>query len=388
MKLKKITLFTSFLALLFLGCNDNQEIKTQVKTNPLEINIIKVEKKPIPIWIKYTGRTKASNKQDIVSRVSGILEKRYVKDGEFVKKGQKLFKIQQDEYIAALKAAKAKLYEDIASLKLAQTNVKRYAPLVKEGLAPRATLEQYQAQEAKLKATIAGDKAKIKEAELNLSYTIIKAPISGKISARRVDVGNMIDARANQVLTTIVKIDPIYAYFSPSQKDVMMFDKIATSKTPYSFVELQTLFGIERFNGYVDFADNVVDPLTSTITMRAVIKNPKYKLLPGSFVYVNLFLTDKIPFIMIPPYVILSDQLGDYVYIVENNKIKRVDIKTGYRNKYYVNVTKGLKNGDKVVVSSLMKIKNGIDVKTKDVTKDEGIDAILEKNNLIPKKVD
>jgi len=318
-----------------------------------------------------------------------VLQERYVEDGQEVKKGQKLFKIQQDEYIAALKAAQAKLQEDKAALKLAIANVKRYAPLVKEGLAPRATLESYQAQEAKLKAAIQGDLAKIKQAKLNLDYTIIRAPISGKISARRVDVGNMIDASSALVLTTIVSIDPIYAYFSPSQNDVFMFTKLSHSKKPYSFVELQTPFGSKRFEGHVDFSDNVVDPLTSTITMRATIKNKKHELMPGSFVYVNIFLTDKISFLMIPPYIIMNDQLGKYVYVVDQNgSVKRKDIQTGYTTKYYTAVTKGLQDKEKLIVSSLLKIKPGMKVKSVDVTQKEGIDAILKRHNLLPKKAE
>jgi len=377
------------LILTFYGCNDSKEKTATVEEKIFDVNIITLQKKPVPLWVRYTGRTKASNKQEVVSRVSGILEERYFKDGEFVKKGQKLFKIQQDEYIAALNAAKAVLQEDQAALQLAQANVNRYAPLVKDGLAPRATLESYQAQRAKLKASILGDKAKIKEAELNLSYTIIKAPTCGKVSARRVDVGNLVNANSSEVLTTIVKTNPIYAYFSPSQNDVMMFNKIATSMKPYAFVELNTPFGAKRFNGFVDFSDNVVDPLTSTITMRATIKNPKNELLPGSFVYVNIFVTDKIPFIMIPPYVIMQDQLGKYIYIVDkNNKVKRVDITTGYRTKYYASVKSGLKDGDRVIISSLLKIRPGNSVKAIDMTEKEGVDAILKKYNLIPEKVE
>jgi RND family efflux transporter MFP subunit len=373
---------------LFFGCGDDVTQQNPTKPKPLAVDVIVVEKKPIPLWVKFTGRTRASNKQDIVSRVSGILEKRYIKDGEYVQKGQKLFKIQQDEYIASLQAAQAKLAEDTAALALAKANVNRYKPLVEEGLAPRATLEQYQAQEAKLLATIEGDKAQIKEAKLNLDYTIIKAPTSGKVSARRVDVGNLIDAKSSQILTTIVKIDPIYAYFSPSQNDVMMFNKLVKEKKPYAFVEQESPFGIKRFNGFVDFSDNVVDPLTSTITMRATIKNPKFELMPGSFVYVNIFLTDTIPFLMIPPYVILNDQLGKYLYIVDkNNKVKRVNIQTGYRTKYYASVKEGLHNGDRVIVSSLMKIKEGMEVIPQDVTAKEGVDAILQQHKLIPKKV-
>ncbi len=379
--------FLTAVVLLFLGCENDTSQNTQPKEIVLHVDVITLSHKPVPLWMRYTGRTKASNKQDIVSRVSGILEKRYVEDGQYVKKGDKLFKIQQDEYIAALEVAKAKLKEDQAALSLAEANRRRYEPLVKEGLAPRATLEEYQAQVAKLKAAIMGDKAKIKEARLNLLYTVITAPTDGKVSARRVDVGNYIDARSKEVLTTIVKTDPIYAYFSPSQQDVILFNKLATQKQPYAFVELQTPFGIKRYDGFVDFSDNVVDPMTSTVSMRATIHNPKNELMPGSFVYVNIFITDTIKFTMIPPYVIMNDQAGKYVYIVDKkNRVKRADIQTGYATKYYVSVTKGLKDGDRLIISSLMKIKPGMRVVPNDVTEKEGIDAILKRHNLIPPK--
>ena len=379
--------FLTAVVLLFLGCENETSQNTQPKEIVLHVDVITLSHKPIPLWMRYTGRTKASNKQDIVSRVSGILEKRYVEDGQYVKKGDKLFKIQQDEYIAALEVAKAKLKEDQAALSLAEANRRRYEPLVKEGLAPRATLEEYQAQVAKLRAAIMGDKAKIKEARLNLLYTVITAPTDGKVSARRVDVGNYIDARSKEVLTTIVKTDPIYAYFSPSQQDVILFNKLATQKQPYAFVELQTPFGIKRYDGFVDFSDNVVDPMTSTVSMRATIHNPKNELMPGSFVYVNIFITDTIKFTMIPPYVIMNDQAGKYVYIVDKkNRVKRADIQTGYATKYYVSVTKGLKDGDRLIISSLMKIKPGMRVVPNDVTEKEGIDAILKRHNLIPPK--
>ena len=385
--MSKIVLALLVASFLLVGCSDEQ-VEQKVPKEILKVDTITVEKKPVAFWVKYTARTKASNKQEIISRVSGILQKRYIRDGEIVHKGQKLFLIQQDEYQAALQAAQAKLAEDKAALSLASANVRRYAPLVQEGLAPRATLEQYQAQVAKLEATIEGDKARIQEAKLNLSYTLITAPTSGKVSSRRVDVGNIVDAKTAEVLTTIVKVNPIYAYFSPSQKDVMMFSHLANEKKPYAFVEIDTPFGKKRYTGSVDFSDNVVDPLTSTITMRATIKNPKNELLPGSFVYVHIFLTDSIPFLMIPPHVILNDQLGKYLYVVDkNNKVKRVNITTGYRTKYYASVKSGLKNGDRVIVSSLMKIQEGIEVIPTDSTKSQGVDAILEQNKLIPKKV-
>jgi RND family efflux transporter MFP subunit len=378
---------TTVLLLLLSACGDETSKEIKKTPPPIPVKTITIETKAVPIWGTFTGKTRASSHQEVRTRVSGILEKIYFKDGQYVTKGQKLFKIQQNEYIAALEAAKAKKAEDEAALSLAKADVARYTPLVKEGLAPRATLEQYQAKLSALKAVIAGDKANIDDAKIKLSYTIITAPISGQVSARVVDVGNLVGQGESTLLTTIVKYNPLYAYFSPSQNDAMLMQKYKKKKNLDAFIEYKGATENIRLEGYLDFSNNTVDPLTSTITMRATIKNPDTKILPGTFVYVNVFINDKYKFKMIPPEVIMNDQLGKYVYIADKNStIKRADITTGYGNKYYVSVKKGLHNGDKLAVSALMKLKPGIKVTTTDVTKEEGIDAILKNNKLIPSK--
>lgn len=386
---RSLTLSIAALTLssLFLGCNSKDETQ-QAKQPPLiPVKTITVKDKQVPIWATFTGKTRASSHQEVRARVTGVLEKRYFKDGQYVKKGQKLFMIEQGQYKAALNNAKARKAQDEAALALAKADVARYAPLVKEGLAPRATLEQYQAKEKSLEAAILGDNANINEAQLNLDYTIIKAPISGKVSARYVDVGNLIGQGEATLLTTIVNYDPIYAYFSPSHHDAMIMEKYRSKDNLDAFIEFDGVGEKIRLNGYVDFSNNTVDPLTSTINMRATIHNPDTKVLPGTFVYVNVFINDKYKFKMIPPEIILNDQLGKYVYVVDqNNTIKRADITLGYGTKYYVSVKKGLKDGDRVAASALVKLKPGIKVKPVDATAEMGIDAILKKNNLFIKK--
>ncbi|RLA76322.1 MAG: efflux RND transporter periplasmic adaptor subunit [Epsilonproteobacteria bacterium] len=383
-------ILNSFLisaALLFTACNEKEQTQVKKEMPPLQVNTITVKKEPIPIWKQYTGMTKASSEQEVKARVSGILKKIYFEDGATVTKGQKLFMIEQDEYIAARDAARAKKAQDEASLRLAEADVARYEPLVKEGLAPRATLEQYQAQRAGLKAAIGGDIAEIKRAQLELSYTMVRAPINGKVSARHVDIGNLVGHGESTLLTTIMSVDPIYAYFSPSQDDVRLFQKYRNKEKPDVFIEVRGSMEDIRLDGYVDFANNKVDSLTSTISMRATINNKQGKVLPGTFVYVNLFINDKYEFRMIPPEVILSDQLGKFIYVVdENSKVKRVDITTDYSTKYYVSVKDGLKDGDRVIVSALVKLRPGRRVTPKDVTDTQGIKAILKNNNLTPKE--
>ncbi|MBU1658411.1 efflux RND transporter periplasmic adaptor subunit [bacterium] len=297
MHLSQIFLFSSIL--IFSACSNQEEQQIKKEFPPIEINTITVKKEAVPIWKQYTGTTKASSDQEVRARVSGILEEIYFKDGQNVKKGQKLFKIEQAEYLSALETAKAKKGVDEASLQLANADVARYTPLVKEGLAPRATLEQHQAKQAGLKAEIAGDIAKIKKAELELSYTIIKAPIEGIISSRKVDVGNLVGQSESTLLTTIVQSNPMYAYFSPSQEDVRLFEKYRDIEKPYAFIEVNGAHETQRLDGSIDFADNVVDSLTSTITMRATIDNHENKVLPGTFVYVNVFVNDTYKFLML-----------------------------------------------------------------------------------------
>ena len=387
MSISSKTLTTILLSslILFSACSSEKPQEVKKELPPLQVNTITVQKEPVPIWKQYTGMTKASSAQEVKARVPGILKKIYFEDGARVIKGQKLFMIEQDQYIAARDAARAKKAQDEASLRLAEADVARYAPLVKEGLAPRATLEQYQAQRAGLQAAIAGDIAEIKKAQLELDYTMVRAPISGTASVRRVDIGNLVGQGESTLLTTIVSIDPIYAYFSPSQKDVRMFQKYRNKDKPDAFINVPGSIDEIRLDGFVDFSNNIVDPLTSTITMRATIDNKEGKVLPGTFVYINLFINNKYEFLMIPPEVIFNDQLGSFVYIVDKNStIKRADITTDYSSKYYVSVKDGLQDGDRLIVSALVKLKPGRKVTPTDTTQTQGIKAVLEKNNLIP----
>ncbi len=370
---------------LFSACSDEKIKEVKKEIPPVQVNTITVKNEPVPIWKQYTGTTKAFSDQDIRARISGILEKIYFEDGAIVEKGQKLFLIEQTEYKASLDQAIARKQSNQASLKRARADVDRYKPLVDEGLAPRATLDQYEAEYARFKADIAGDDAAIKIAELNLSYTTVLAPITGRVSARHVDVGNLVGQGESTLLTTIMSIDPIYAYFSPSQKDMAVIQKYSKKETPDVYIEVKGRMDTLRLNGFVDFKNNQVDQLTSTINMRATIKNPNSEVLPGTFVYVTIFINDEISFTMIPPEVIFTDQLGQYIYIVgDNNKAKRVSIKTGYGTKHYVSIKEGLKDGDRVIVSALAKLTNNLKIQAKDTTATDGIQAILKTNNLIP----
>ena len=386
------TVIFSLSLLLLPGCGKEEEKAAVKAPPPLAVNTVTVNRKQFPLWVQFTGMTKAVSDQEIRARVSGRLEKRYFEDGAYVKKGDKLFLIEPAQYQSNLDAARSKKMRDEAALALARADVKRYQPLVKEGLAARSTLEQYEAKRDSLLAAISADEAAIRNAELELSYTLITAPISGQVSSRKVDVGNLVGYGESTILTTIVQTDQIYAYFSPPEKYVQKIYRYKSREDLPAFIEVRgqgdDIFKHKRLNGFVDFSNNKVDPLTSTVTMRATINNEDHALYPGTFVYVNVFITDQFNFTMVPPQAILEDQLGKFVYTVDtNNTAKRTAVKPVISARYYVSVSKGLKDGDKVLISGLVKVKEGRSLTPKDVTETEGVEAIMIKHDLVPQEV-
>jgi len=390
---KKLYSIILSVSLLFLfGCGDEKKSTAPKAPPPLIVETVTVQKKMFPIWVQYTGMTKAVSDQEIRARVSGRLEKRFFEEGASVKKGDKLFLIEQSQYQSNLDAAKSRKEKDQAALALAKADVKRYEPLVKEGLAPRATLEQYEAKRDSLIAVIAADEASIRNAELELSYTLITAPISGQVSARRVDVGNLVGYGESTLLTTIVQTDKIYTYFSPSEKDVQKIYKFRSRENLPAFIEVrgqgEDIFQRKRLDGFVDFSNNIVDPLTSTVSMRATIDNQDKSVYAGTFVYINVFITDKFDFIMVPPQAILEDQLGKFVYTVDSNNIaKRTSVTTTLSSRYYVSISSGLKDNDRVVITGLVKVKDDRLLAPKDMTDTKGIVAVMKEHNLIPEEV-
>ena len=382
------TLFVAFV-LAFTGCtNEKRKAAVQKEVPPLPVKVITVKKERVPIWAEFTGTTHASSEQEVRARVSGRLEKRYFEDGELVEKGQKLFLIEPDRYEAALKAALAVKEKHMADLKLARANVQRYRPLVEEGLAPRIKLEEYVAQYEKIKADILSDEANIEKARLDLDYTLVRSPVDGKIGARRVDVGNLVGYGEPTLLATVRQFDPIYLYFSPSAVEATAIRKFHTGDRMPALLRIPSYdphVTETKLEGYVDFSDNTVDPATSTIRMRATFSNPKMRVYPGTFGYVEIFVTDEQPIVAVPPVSVFEDQEGKFVYTVgKDGKAERTGIEIGLVTRHFIQVEKGLKEGQRVVVSGLTKIAPGRPLKVVEASESESILAKMKRERYAP----
>lgn len=390
--------FRGTMALLVAGCivltgcsEDKKQPEERPAPPPIPVNVVTAAIENVPIWIEYTGKTEASQRVEVRARVSGKLEEILFNEGAQVEKGQKLFVIEKSSYEAAVTQEKAKKEADQASLKLAMADVERYRPLVAEGLAPRITLEQNEARVAELEAAIKADQASVDNALLNLSYTDVVSPISGKISRKNIDVGNIVGFSEKTLLTTVIADDPMHAYFSPNEEQYQLVQRYKSKDKLDARVTVPNTYKklLDRgtFTGVVDFNDNQVDPMTGTISMRATVANPEHQLFEGTFVYVELFVTDKAGFLMLTPAVIQDDQRGSYVYVVdENNTAQRVDIKRGMEARHYAVVAEGLEGGERVITSGLAKIRPGTKVEPTDVTATESVMAVMQKDGMIPEK--
>lgn len=363
-----IILWSTASLLLLSGCGTEDKKKPIVKEEkPVEVNVHTVTKEAYPIWVDFSGKTQAVDKVTVISRVSGEVLEKFFQPGDVVKKDQLLFTIDKSEYQAVWDQKNAILQKDKASLDLAQANVKRYSPLVKEQLAPIEKLDELLATQKQLEATIKADKAALETAELNLAYCDVKANISGQIGKALVGTGNIVNAGTE--LAKIVQTEYLYVNFNPSAHEVAIIKKYRSEDKPKVKVLLKSHKRMNvEFEGEIDFIDNVSNTSTGTVAMRAKIFNEDRLLFPGTFVELKLFLSDKFTVLAVHPDQISQNQLGEFVYVVNaQNQIEARQIKPTYSNNDFVIIGEGLQENDKVVVGTVNTLRDGLKVSSTEV---------------------
>ncbi|WP_456432198.1 efflux RND transporter periplasmic adaptor subunit [Nitratifractor sp.] len=278
--------------------------------------MVRLSKRPRTIWVDYTAKAKASRQARVIARVGGEILQQHYRPGSEVHKGDLLFSIDKNDYLAQLYRAKAQREKDRAALELAEADVARFGPLVAENLAPRVKMEQLQAARKKLQAAIKADEALIDDAKRRLSYCDVKAPIDGRIGREAVKVGNVV--KPGTVLATIVDSHMIETDFYPTTGDYARIRHFASRPYPRVQIALRDDPAV-RLDGEVTFIDSVADESTSTVAMRVKAPNPKREILPGSFVTVRLIVNEHFPAVAIAPDWVFQDQEGQFIYTVDAN---------------------------------------------------------------------
>jgi len=310
----------------------------------------------------YIGRVTAIDKVDVVARVPGFIEERTFTEGQMVKKGDLLFRIEQATYKAAVEQARATLAKAKATEVNARLQLERGKELVRNNNIPQSTLDQRAADEEAAKAGVLEAQAQLDQAEINLGYTEIHSPIDGRIGLAIFTVGNLVQPSSGK-LATIVSQDPIYVIFQVSQRDVLNYRRrVAQSdKNAHVVVHVKLPNGvIYDHPGLSNFLDVQVDPTTDTVAVRATVPNPDGLLVAGGVVGVTVERGQPRSALMVPQSAVLLDQAGRYVLLVDAaKKVEQRRITTGVEQGRNVVVTEGLKEGELVIVEGIQKVRPG-----------------------------
>jgi membrane fusion protein (multidrug efflux system) len=365
---------TWVLALLLLvGCGKEDSKEAAAQPPPPAVGVVAVASKEVSSSFDFTGRIEAIDTVDLRARVEGFLEKRLFTEGTEVKKGQLLFQIEQGPYQAQVDEIKANIVKAQAALDFAQIQQKRYADLVKRQAVPQQRLDEVNNQLEQAKADLMNQQAALEQANLNLGYTQVIAPISGKIGRSIYSVGNLVQPSSG-TLATIVSQDPIYATFPVSAKQLLMVQKNAAERktgTPVFDIKLRLPDGdIYPLTGKVDFVGVQVDPSTDSVMVRATFDNPDRTLIDGMLVGIVVETAKTTASLLIPQAAILVDQVGPYVLVVDDQgKVEQRRIEVGQAEGTDTIVTKGLKAGEKVIVDGIQKVRPGMTVQASDAGK-------------------
>ena len=330
---------------------------------PPAVSVTPVVSRQITETGDYIGRITAIDKVDVVARVPGFIEERNFVEGQHVKKGDLLFRIEQATYKAAVDQQQANLAKAKATEVNAKLQFERGKELVKNQNIPQSTLDQRAADEAAAAASILEAQALLEQAEINLGYTEIRSPIDGRIGLAIFTVGNLVQPSSGK-LATIVSQDPIYVIFQVSQRNILTYrQRVAQSPDKNAHVTIHIKLpngSLYPHPGLTNFLDVQVDPTTDTVAIRAQVPNPEGLLIAGGVVGVTVERGAPRLALMIPQAAVLLDQAGRYALMVgADKKVEQRRITTGVEQGRDVVVTDGLKEGELVIVEGVQKVRPG-----------------------------
>lgn len=316
----------------------------------------------IPRWEEYTGRFEAMKQVEVRARVSGALEKINFADGQIVKAGDVLFVIDQRPYQIAVDSARADLVRAQAQVTLSARDYARAQEMTQGRTITIRDADQRKANHEIAKAQLLSAEAALRNAELNLEWTQVRAPISGRVSDRRVDPGNLVQGGQADatLLTTIVTLDPIHFVFDASEADYIRYARLAAEGQRRSSREFKNPVSVRladetdwKHTGVMDFIDNQINRRSGTIRGRAVLDNKDLFLTPGTFGRLRLFGGD-VSAQLIPDAAIVSDQTSKNVLVVsDDNKIIAKSVTLGPIHRGLRVVQSGLDANDRVVIGGL-----------------------------------
>ena len=348
-----------FLIIAVAGCSENANQKNVSAATPVRSAIARQGE--MPEILTAVGRVEASASVTIKARVSGQLFASYFKEGQYVKKGAKLFSIDPRPFESALAAAKAELERNTVLANKAYEDLKRYQALIGQSAVSKEQYDQIKSVLESLQATIKANKASVESAHVQLEYCTIYAPISGKIGRLAVDVGNIVKAE-DMALVTIERMRPIRVTFTLPERELARVLQRMSEAT----LEVDAYingFGETPEQGVLLFLDNTVDRNTGTILLVAEFPNKDLRLFPGQFVDVALHIDSQKNVVILPRTAVQVSAQGFFVFVINTDgRVSMRPVTTGINSFDSIVITKGVSAGERVVTEGHLRLVDGMEV--------------------------
>ncbi|EBU5756287.1 multidrug efflux RND transporter periplasmic adaptor subunit AcrA [Salmonella enterica subsp. enterica serovar Typhimurium] len=363
-------------SLALTGCDDKQDL--QGGQQMPEVGVVTLKTEPLQITTELPGRTVAYRIAEVRPQVSGIILKRNFVEGSDIEAGVSLYQIDPATYQATYDSAKGDLAKAQAAANIAELTVKRYQKLLGTQYISKQEYDQALADAQQATAAVVAAKAAVETARINLAYTKVTSPISGRIGKSSVTEGALVQNGQASALATVQQLDPIYVDVTQSSNDFLRLKQELANgslkqENGKAKVDLVTSDGIKfPQSGTLEFSDVTVDQTTGSITLRAIFPNPDHTLLPGMFVRARLQEGTKPTALLVPQQGVTRTPRGDATVLVvgADNKVETRQIVASQAIGDKWLVTDGLKAGDRVVVSGLQKVRPGAQVKVQEITAD------------------
>ncbi len=378
--------FVLGLPTLLLACEDQN---TYVAPPAPKVTVARPLVQDVTEYLEFTGTTVAYARVEVPARVPGVLQSMHFQPGTPVNEGDLLFTIDPVEYEAEVQAAEAELARAKARKTETAKTLERAETLIKRGNIPQAKVDEARANFLSAEAEILVRQANLTQARINLGYTQVKAPISGRVGRNLIDVGNLVGRGEATILTDITTFDPMYVYFEVNERDLLRYiskdrEKAQGDKETADYLDesragqrepVPLEIGLANEEGYphpavTDFAESEVDPDTGTIRVRGVVKNPGKEpaFVPGLFVRVRLPFETRPDMPLVTERAIGFDQSGQYVLLVNSDKIvEKRNVTLGPIVDGLRVITDGVEASDVVVVNGLQRAREGVEVEAKEI---------------------
>lgn len=361
---------------LLTGCDNNKS--EQAAQQPPEVGVVTLKTEPLKISTELPGRTSAYRVAEVRPQVSGIILKRNFIEGSDIKAGQSLYQIDPATYQAAYDSAKGDLTQAQANARIAQLTVKRYKPLLGTKYISQQDYDKAVATAAQNDAAVQVAKANVETARINLAYTKVTSPISGRIGKSSVTEGALVQSAQTTALATVQQLDPMYVDVTQSSEDFMRLrSELESGQLKQTDGKASVTLLMQNGNtfaqkGTLEFSDVTVDETTGSITLRAIVPNPDHTLLPGMFVRARLEEGTNPNALLVPQQAVTRTPTGQATVMVvgADNKVESRQVTTSQAIGDKWLVTDGVKAGERVISTGLQRAKPGAQVTPQEVSDD------------------